>query len=157
MKENWDSALAAVLHHEGGFVHHPSDPGGITNLGCTKTVWEEFCGHPVTEQDMRALQPNDVAPLYRTRYWDKVKGDQLPAGVDYVVFDAAINSGPGRAPSGCRSVSARHRTARSGPVPWPRLPPCQPPTLLPSTKRSGSTSCANSRHGTRSAAAGSGA
>lgn len=97
MKENWDDALAAVLHHEGGFVHHPSDPGGITNLGCTKTVWEEFCGHPVTEQDMRALQPSDVAPLYRTRYWDKVKGDQLPAGVDYVVFDAAINSGPGRA------------------------------------------------------------
>ena len=70
--ENWQFAFDHVLKSEGGYVHHPSDPGGITNLGCTKTVWEEFCGHPVTEQDMRALQPSDVAPLYRTRYWDKV-------------------------------------------------------------------------------------
>jgi lysozyme family protein len=69
----------------------------MTNLGCTKTVWEEHCGHPVDEKAMRALTPNDVGPLYKNKYWDKVKGDDLPAGVDYVVFDAAINSGPGRA------------------------------------------------------------
>ena len=97
MKGNWDNALKAVLHHEGGFVNHPSDPGGMTNLGCTKTVWEEWCGHPVTEKDMRDLKPEDVAPLYKAKYWDKVKGDELPDGVDYAVFDAAINSGPGRA------------------------------------------------------------
>jgi lysozyme family protein len=97
MNSNWDNALKAVLHHEGGFVNHPSDPGGITNLGCTKNVWEEWCGHPVTEQDMRDLQPSDVAPLYKSKYWDRVKGDDLPSGVDYIVFDAAINSGAGRA------------------------------------------------------------
>jgi lysozyme family protein len=97
MKENWNAALAAVLHHEGGFVNHPLDPGGITNLGCTKATWEKWCGHPVTEQDMRDLTPEDVAPLYKTKYWDKVRADDLPAGVDYVVFDTAINSGPGRA------------------------------------------------------------
>lgn len=97
MKENWDAALAAVLHHEGGYVHHPLDPGGITNLGCTKTTWERWCGRPVDEDEMRALTPADVAPLYKERYWDKVKADELPAGVDYVVFDTAINSGPGRA------------------------------------------------------------
>lgn len=97
MKENFDHALAAVLHHEGGFVNHPADPGGMTNLGCTKKVWEEWVGHPVDEATMRNLKPADVAPLYKARYWDKVKGDDLPAGVDYVVFDAAINSGPGRA------------------------------------------------------------
>lgn len=97
MKHNFDKALAAVLHHEGGFVNHPADPGGMTNLGCTKKVWEEWVGHPVDEKAMRALTPADVGPLYKAKYWDKVKGDELPTGVDYVVFDAAINSGPGRA------------------------------------------------------------
>ena len=97
MKNNFDTSLAAVLHHEGGFVNHPSDPGGMTNLGCTKAVWEEWVGHPVNESDMRNLKPSDVAPLYKAKYWDKVKGDELPAGIDYAVFDAAINSGPGRA------------------------------------------------------------
>jgi lysozyme family protein len=97
MIENWKKALQHVLMHEGGYVHHEKDPGGITNLGCTKSVWEEWCGHPVTEKDMRELTPDLVSPLYRTKYWDKIKGDELPSGVDYIVFDAAINSGPGRA------------------------------------------------------------
>jgi lysozyme family protein len=97
MNQNFDKALAAVLVHEGGYVFNKNDPGGMTNLGCTKTVWEEHCGHPVDEKAMRALTPADVGPLYKRKYWDKVKGDELPSGVDYVVFDAAINSGPGRA------------------------------------------------------------
>ena len=49
------------------------------------------------EKEMRELTPDNVAPLYKTKYWDKIKGDDLPAGVDYCVFDAAINSGAGRA------------------------------------------------------------
>jgi len=97
MYQNFDKALAAVLVHEGGFSNHSADPGGMTNLGCTKTVWEEHCGHPVDEKAMRALTPNDVGPLYRQKYWNKVCADDLPSGIDYVVFDAAINSGPGRA------------------------------------------------------------
>lgn len=97
MKSNFEDCLARVLASEGGFVNHPSDPGGMTNLGCTKAVWEAFVGHPVSEADMRALTPEMVAPLYRRKYWDKVSGDLLPSGLDYAVFDAAINSGPGRA------------------------------------------------------------
>jgi lysozyme family protein len=97
MKENFDEALKAILHHEGGYVDHPKDPGGRTNLGCTQRVWEEWVGHPVDEKAMRALTPELVAPLYKAKYWDKIKGDELPNGVDYIVFDAAINSGPGRA------------------------------------------------------------
>jgi lysozyme family protein len=97
MKSNFEDCLARVLASEGGFSNHKSDPGGMTNLGCTKAVWEEFVGHPVSEADMRALTPADVAPLYRRKYWDRVSGDQLPKGLDYAVFDAAINSGPGRA------------------------------------------------------------
>jgi lysozyme family protein len=97
MIQNFDKSLAAVLVHEGGYVFNKNDPGGMTNLGCTKAVWEEHCGHPVDEKTMRGLTPQDVGPLYRQKYWDKVCGDDLPAGVDYIVFDAAINSGPGRA------------------------------------------------------------
>lgn len=104
MKENFNSALKAVLHHEGGYINHLSDPGGRTNLGCTQRVWEEWVGHPVTEQDMRDLTPADVAPLYKAKYWDKVRGDDLPTGVDYIVFDAAINSGPGRASKWLQTV-----------------------------------------------------
>jgi lysozyme family protein len=97
MKSNFESALQAILHHEGGFSNHKDDPGGMTNLGVTKRVWEEWVGHPVDEKAMRALTPAQVAPMYKAKYWDKIKGDDLPEGVDYCVFDAAVNSGPGRA------------------------------------------------------------
>ena len=97
MKENFDAALKALLKHEGGYVNHPADPGGMTNLGVTKRVWEEWVGHEVDEQTMRGLTPDAVAPLYRKRYWDAVRGDDLPTGVDLVVFDCAVNSGVGRA------------------------------------------------------------
>ena len=97
MNSNFEAALAHVLKSEGGYSNLSSDPGGMTNLGCTKAVWEEFVGHPVSEADMRALTPASVAPLYKRKYWDKVSGDDLPSGLDYAVFDAAINSGPGRA------------------------------------------------------------
>ena len=97
MKQNFDAALKAILHHEGGFVNHPADPGGMTNLGVTKKVWEEWVGHEVDEKAMRALTPELVGPVYKAKYWDKIKGDDLPEGVDYAVFDAAVNSGPGRA------------------------------------------------------------
>jgi lysozyme family protein len=104
VKENFDQALAAILHHEGGYVDHPKDPGGRTNLGCTQRVWEEWVGHPVDEKTMRGLTPELVAPLYKAKYWDRIKGDDLPTGVDYVVFDAAINSGPGRAAKWLQTV-----------------------------------------------------
>jgi lysozyme family protein len=66
-------------------------------MGVTKAVWEEWVGHPVTEKDMRALKPMNIHPMYRRKYWDKVSGDLLPAGLDLAVFDFAVNSGPGRA------------------------------------------------------------
>jgi lysozyme family protein len=97
MITNFDTCLSHVLASEGGFVNNPKDPGGMTNLGCTKAVWEMFVGHPVSEADMRNLTKDDVKPLYKRKYWDAVSGDKLPAGLDYAVFDAAINSGPGRA------------------------------------------------------------
>jgi lysozyme family protein len=96
MKENFNEALQLVLKHEGGFVNHPADPGGMTNLGVTKKVWEAYIGHSVGEIEMRALTPEKVAPLYKKMYWDRCMCDDLPSGVDYAVFDFAVNAGVGR-------------------------------------------------------------
>jgi lysozyme family protein len=96
-QSNFETCLKLMLAHEGGFVNHPQDPGGMTNLGVTKRVWEEWVGHEVDEKQMRALTPETVAPLYKRKYWDAVRADELVAGVDYCVFDVAVNSGPGRA------------------------------------------------------------
>ena len=63
----------------------------------TQAVWEDWIDRAVSEENMRALTPAKVAPLYREMYWDRVKGDKLPSGVDYCVFDAAVNSGVSRA------------------------------------------------------------
>ena len=97
MQSNFEKALALVLQHEGGYVNHPSDPGGRTNLGVTQRVWEEYVGHPVDEAEMRSLTREMVAPLYKKNYWDVVCGDVMPAGVDYLLFDFAINAGTSRA------------------------------------------------------------
>ena len=97
MQQNFEKSLIELLKHEGGYVNHPSDPGGRTNLGVTQAVWEDWIDRTVTEENMRALTPAKVAPLYKEMYWDRVKGDKLPSGVDYLVFDAAVNSGVSRA------------------------------------------------------------
>jgi lysozyme family protein len=97
MKDNWDACFAMVLKHEGGFVNHPKDPGGMTNLGVTRTNWELYLDHDVTEADMRALTPEMVKPFYKKNYWDRIRGDELPSGVDYAAYDLAVNSGTSRA------------------------------------------------------------
>ena len=97
MNSNFDLCLKNLLIHEGGYVNNPADPGGMTNLGVTARVWEEWVGHPVDEKQMRALTPADVAPLYKRKYWDTCHADDLVSGVDYCVFDVAVNSGSGRA------------------------------------------------------------
>ena len=93
MQANYDKCLETILHHEGGYVNHPKDPGGETNLGVTKRVYLEYGG----TKDMKDLTVEDVAPIYKKGYWDKMKGDDLPNGLDLCVFDFGVNAGPGRA------------------------------------------------------------
>ena len=97
MKENFDKCFALIIQDEGGYVNNPRDPGGRTNLGVTQRNWEAYLNRDVTETEMRALTPDIVKPFYKAMYWNKIKGDQLPAGVDYAVFDLAVNSGVSRA------------------------------------------------------------
>ena len=97
MQSNWDNAFKLMLKSEGGFVNHPSDPGGMTNLGVTKATWENWVGRESDEAEMRGLTPEKVEPLYKKKYWDAVRGDELPMGLDYLMFDFAVNAGAGRA------------------------------------------------------------
>jgi len=94
MTGNFKECLALVLKSEGGWVNNPNDPGGETNLGVTKRVWEEWVGHPVAT--MKNLTEAEVAPLYEQKYWRPCYGEVLPRGLDFVVFSMGVNAGPGR-------------------------------------------------------------
>ena len=93
----FDACLVEILKHEGGWVDHPADPGGATNRGVTLKTLSDWLGRTATKAEVKALTVSDVSPIYRKRYWDAVHGDDLPPGVDLMVFDLAVNSGPGRA------------------------------------------------------------
>jgi lysozyme family protein len=97
MKSNWQKSFELMLKSEGGYVNNPADPGGRTNLGVTQATWESWVGRPSDEAEMRSLTADKVEPLYKKKYFDAVRGDELPVGLDYLVFDFAVNAGPGRA------------------------------------------------------------
>ena len=92
-KSQYDKCLEIILHHEGGYVNHPKDPGGETNLGVTKRVYEEWGG----KKKMKDLKVADVAPIYEKNYWARCKCDDLPNGLDLCVFDFGVNAGIKRA------------------------------------------------------------
>lgn len=98
MNANFEKALALVLEHEGGYVNHPKDPGGATMKGVTQAVYDAYRklrGRGV--QSVKLISEEELRAIYKFQYWDKVQGDFLPAGVDYAVFDFAVNSGVSRA------------------------------------------------------------
>lgn len=130
MRENFEEALKAILKHEGGYVHHKLDPGGMTNLGVTKKVWEEWVGHPVGEKEMRELTPATVAPMYKKKYWDAVKADELPTGLDYLMFDFAINAGPGRAAKTMQKAIGTTPDGAIGPKTMAALKAADPADLI---------------------------
>lgn len=97
MKESYERALRHVLIYEGKYSDHPSDPGGATNLGITIAVLAAWRGRAVTKADVRALTLDEAAAIYKARYWDNARCDDLPAGLDLAAFDCAVNQGVGRA------------------------------------------------------------
>lgn len=90
----FEQCLAITLRHEGGWSDHPADPGGATMKGITIGVYRQWKGRAVSKDDLRAISDDEVRTIYRRNYWDKVRGDDLPPGVDLVAFDGAVNSGP---------------------------------------------------------------
>ena len=97
MNANFDISFDRVMQSEGGYVNDPADHGGETNFGVTIGAWGEYLGRAIQPGEMKALTRDAVKPFYKQMYWDKVKGDDLPAGVDYAVFDFAVNAGVARA------------------------------------------------------------
>ena len=111
MDYNYDDCIVMLLHHEGGYINHPEDPGGETNLGVTKRVYDEWGG----TKDMKSLTPDDVAPIYRENYWNRLKCDDLPSGLDFCVFDWGVNSGTGRAAKAIQKVVGANPDGAIGP------------------------------------------
>lgn len=97
VQDNWPQCFALILKEEGGYSNDPHDKGGMTNHGVTHIDWAAWVGHEPTEDEMKALTPDDVMPLYKKRYWDVIQGDELPYGVDYALLDFGVNSGTSRA------------------------------------------------------------
>jgi len=93
---SFETVVHMVLEHEGGYVNHPSDPGGETKYGISKRAYPDV--------DIAELTEDDAADIYKRDYWDRIKGDDLPAGVACVVMDYAVNSGISRASKALQSV-----------------------------------------------------
>lgn len=93
--ERYSDALSRVLVHEAGYVNDPRDPGGATMKGVTQRTYDGYRKrNGLALRPVRQITPTEVGEIYRRSYWAAIHGDTLPAGVDYVVFDGAVNSGP---------------------------------------------------------------
>lgn len=116
-KENYDRLLALVLKHEGGFVHHAKDPGGATNFGVTQAVYNAYRrGRKQAIQSVRHIAMPEIKDIYRRQYWDAVRGDDLPDGVDYTIFDFAVNSGVSRSAQFLQRAVGASADGRIGPA-----------------------------------------
>ena len=105
MKENFEKSLEKILKYEGGFSNHPLDKGGATNQGITLATLQEFFADydygdldgdgDVDVDDVMLLDtPEEAAPIYKKYYWDRMKLDTILSGVDFLMFDFGVNSGP---------------------------------------------------------------
>lgn len=115
MDRNFSRSLKEVLKHEGGYVNHPKDPGGHTNLGITLANFRRYVKPKGTVEDLKKLTVAQAGVVYRRKYWDAVLGSELPDGVDYAVFDYAVNSGPSRAIKHLQEVVGANIDGRVGP------------------------------------------
>jgi lysozyme family protein len=116
MRDNFADALARVLKHEGGFVNHPRDPGGATNKGVTLETFRRYVDPNGSVDDLKRITADQIEDVYRDEYWKAVRGDDLPSGVDYAVFDFGVNSGPSRAARYLQGVVGVDEDGEIGPV-----------------------------------------
>jgi lysozyme family protein len=113
---DFDTCMAFVLAAEGGYVDDPRDPGGATNLGITLRVLSDWRHTAVTKQEVKDLTPEEAKAIYRARYWNTTRCGELPAGVDLMVFDTAVNLGPGRAAKMLQAAVGTDQDGSVGPM-----------------------------------------
>lgn len=115
MKTNFSASLTLVLKHEGGFSDDPRDPGNWTG-GVLKGTMKGISAKAYPKLDIKNLSDNQTAYIYRRDYWDRIKGDELPSGVDYAVFDYAVNSGVRKASMELQRVASVADDGKIGPI-----------------------------------------
>jgi lysozyme family protein len=94
---DFNEAFRESLRHEGGFANHPQDPGGATNKGVTLANFRKYVKPKGTVEDLKNITDEQLETFYRKHFWNTIMGDQLPSGIDFMVYDFAIHSGPSRA------------------------------------------------------------
>lgn len=95
-QNNFLNCLNETLRHEGGWADNPKDPGGATMKGITLATFRRW-KPKASKADLRAISDEMLQKIYRTDYWNPVRGDRLAPGVDLATFDYSVNSGPGTA------------------------------------------------------------
>jgi lysozyme family protein len=102
--QTYDAAMKRVLADEGGYSNDRDDPGGPTKYGITIIDVRKYLKPTATAEDVKALTLADAVTIYRLHYARPIRYDDLPAGIDYTVFDYGINSGVGRSGKVLRRV-----------------------------------------------------
>lgn len=111
------ACMEIVLRHEGGYVDHPDDPGGATNMGITHRTLAAWRGvERCTRDEVRALTVEEAKEIYRANYWNALNCDQLPAGVDLVTFDFGVNAGVGRSARMLQRILSVAADGQIGPI-----------------------------------------
>lgn len=123
---------AFVLQREGWgtYTNDPHDAGGPTRWGVTLKALEKHRGAPCTAADVEAMGEDEALAIYRADYWDLVGGDQLPAGVDLICFDGAVNQGPGRLARFLQAAASTNVDGEVGPLTIKAILASNPDTLI---------------------------
>jgi lysozyme family protein len=112
----FEASVVRVLAVEGGYVEHRVDPGGATKHGITRVRLAQYRGRPVTKREVQALTTTEAVEIYKTVYWDALKADELPSGLDHSLFDFAVHSGVPRAVRALQRALGLPDDGRMGPA-----------------------------------------
>lgn len=115
-ESNFRSCVDVILAKEGGYVDHKKDPGGATNMGITFNTLSAWRHEEITKQDVKDLTVEEARQIYQANYWNALSCDDLPSGVDLVVFDFGVNAGPGQSAKILQKVVGTNADGVIGPI-----------------------------------------